>query len=303
MLVCYDRWYPEAWRVLALSGARIVLVPNASEGYVSEMFVPLIRVSAAQNQVFAIAANRAGVEVIGDRSTSYYGRSCIAGPRGELLAEAGDRTRTRSSARSWTRSRSTRPANASGSTAIAGRSSTGRSCARRGRRGRDRRSTRHAGRHTRREPPGRDLATLRCRRGRHGRPSGRPCLGGHRGPRAPREGRPFPRGPLPVARRVARLVGLGQPVRDARAHRASRRPRADGLDRGTRRTPGAAGRAPDRAVRARARDRARGWGCRSRPIAPRDPSRARRGALRVARHRGLPRSRHRASATSASTAS
>ena len=89
VLVCYDRWYPEAWRVLALSGARIVLVPNASEGYVSEMFVPLIRVSAAQNQVFAIAANRAGVEVIGDRSTSYYGRSCIAGPRGELLAEAG----------------------------------------------------------------------------------------------------------------------------------------------------------------------------------------------------------------------
>jgi N-carbamoylputrescine amidase len=89
LLICYDRWYPEAWRVLALGGASIVLVPNASEGYVSDMFVPLIRVSAAQNQVFAVAANRAGVERVGDRTTSYYGRSCIAGPRGELLAEAG----------------------------------------------------------------------------------------------------------------------------------------------------------------------------------------------------------------------
>jgi N-carbamoylputrescine amidase len=89
VLICYDRWYPEAWRVLALGGARIVLVPNASEGYVADMFIPLIRVSAAQNQVFAVAANRAGVERIGDASTNYYGRSCIAGPRGELLAEAG----------------------------------------------------------------------------------------------------------------------------------------------------------------------------------------------------------------------
>jgi N-carbamoylputrescine amidase len=88
ILVCYDRWYPEAWRVLALGGATIVFVPNASEGYVSEMFVALIRVSAAQNQVFAVAANRAGRESIGDVETSYYGQSCIAGPRGELLAQA-----------------------------------------------------------------------------------------------------------------------------------------------------------------------------------------------------------------------
>jgi N-carbamoylputrescine amidase len=94
MLICYDRWYPEAWRVLALGGARIILVPNASEGYVSDMFVPVISVSAAQNQVFALGANRAGVEQVRDRTTTFYGRSCIAGPRGEVLAEAGSEPAT-----------------------------------------------------------------------------------------------------------------------------------------------------------------------------------------------------------------
>lgn len=88
ILICYDRWYPEAWRVLALQGAVVVAVPNASEGYVSDMFQPLIRTSAAQNVLFAIGVNRAGVETFRGVDTRYYGRSCISGPRGDLLAEA-----------------------------------------------------------------------------------------------------------------------------------------------------------------------------------------------------------------------
>jgi beta-ureidopropionase len=90
VLICYDRWYPEAWRVLALAGARIIFVPNASAGYVSETFVPLIRVSAAQNVVFAVASNKAGAEQVAGITTTYYGSSCICGPRGEVLAEVGD---------------------------------------------------------------------------------------------------------------------------------------------------------------------------------------------------------------------
>jgi beta-ureidopropionase len=88
ILICYDRWFTEAWRVLALRGARIVFVPNASEGYVSDLFVPTVRVSAAQNIVYAVACNRAGLERVEGVETRYYGRSCIAGPRGDLLAEA-----------------------------------------------------------------------------------------------------------------------------------------------------------------------------------------------------------------------
>jgi predicted amidohydrolase len=89
LLICYDRWYPEAWRVLALQGAELVLVPNASEGYVHDMFVPLMRTSAAQNVLFAVGVNRAGTERIGTTETRYYGRTCIVGPRGAVLAESG----------------------------------------------------------------------------------------------------------------------------------------------------------------------------------------------------------------------
>ena len=90
MLICYDRWYPEAWRVLALQGAVAVFVTNASEGYVSDMFVPSMRTCAAQNVLFVVAVNRAGTERLRDVETRYYGRSCIIAPRGELLAEAGE---------------------------------------------------------------------------------------------------------------------------------------------------------------------------------------------------------------------
>jgi len=92
LLICYDRWYPEAWRVLALQGARIVCVMNASHGSVSELFVPSIRICAAQNLLFAVAVNRAGVEVLEGKETEYYGSSCIVDPVGALLAEAGRAT-------------------------------------------------------------------------------------------------------------------------------------------------------------------------------------------------------------------
>jgi predicted amidohydrolase len=88
VLICYDRWYPEAWRVLALQGAQVVCVPNASEGYVSDMFVPALRTCAAQNLVYAVGVNRAGVERVREVQTRYYGLSCVVGPRGEVLAQA-----------------------------------------------------------------------------------------------------------------------------------------------------------------------------------------------------------------------
>jgi N-carbamoylputrescine amidase len=52
------------------------------------MFQPLIRTSSAQNVLFGIGVNRAGVESFEGVDTRYYGRSCISGPRGDLLAEA-----------------------------------------------------------------------------------------------------------------------------------------------------------------------------------------------------------------------
>jgi predicted amidohydrolase len=87
ILVCLDRWFPEAWRVLALCGAEIVCVVNASQGDVDDLFVPSMRTCAAQNLVFAVAVNRVGTEEVAGRRVTYYGRTCIVGPAGDVLAE------------------------------------------------------------------------------------------------------------------------------------------------------------------------------------------------------------------------
>jgi predicted amidohydrolase len=87
LLICYDRWFPEAWRVLALQGARIICVPNASAG-VGEMFAPLVRTCAAQNVVFAVAVNRTGAETVDGITNRYFGSSCIVDPAGKVLAQA-----------------------------------------------------------------------------------------------------------------------------------------------------------------------------------------------------------------------
>jgi N-carbamoylputrescine amidase len=88
VLICYDRWFPEAWRVLALQGAEVVCVPNASLGDVSDLFLPSMRTCAAQNLVYVVATNRAGVEEVEGRKGRYYGLSCVVSPRGELLSAA-----------------------------------------------------------------------------------------------------------------------------------------------------------------------------------------------------------------------
>jgi predicted amidohydrolase len=90
VLICYDRWFPEAWRMLALQGAEVVCVPNASLGDVSDLFVPSMRTCAAQNLLYVVATNRAGEEEVEGRKARYYGLSCVVGPRGELLAAAGE---------------------------------------------------------------------------------------------------------------------------------------------------------------------------------------------------------------------
>lgn len=90
VLICYDRWFPEAWRALGLAGAEIICVANASSGRAAELFIPSIRTWAAQNVVFVVAANRWGYEVIEGVETHYYGSSCVASPTGQVLDGASD---------------------------------------------------------------------------------------------------------------------------------------------------------------------------------------------------------------------
>jgi N-carbamoylputrescine amidase len=93
--ICWDQWFPEAARAMALMGAEMILYPTAigSEPKrpdldTMEHWRMTMRGHAAANMMPVAAANRIGSETIGGQSQSYYGSSFIAGPDGLLLADA-----------------------------------------------------------------------------------------------------------------------------------------------------------------------------------------------------------------------
>lgn len=88
LLICYDRSFPEAWRTLALKGARLIFVPASSSGFRGELFADELKVAAAQHQVFVVAANKAGEEFLPGETgaITFYGKSRIINPLGEVIA-------------------------------------------------------------------------------------------------------------------------------------------------------------------------------------------------------------------------
>ena len=91
--ICWDQWYPECARVMALKGAELLFYPTAigSEPYddnldTSRMWRRAMQGHAVSNCMPVIAANRIGRE--GDQS--FYGHSFIADEWGDLLREFGD---------------------------------------------------------------------------------------------------------------------------------------------------------------------------------------------------------------------
>jgi deaminated glutathione amidase len=89
MTVCYDLRFPELFRILAVRGARILVVPSAfTLATTRDHWEPLVRARAIENQAFVIAANQVGEHDPGLRSG---GRSMIVDPWGVVLAAAPDR--------------------------------------------------------------------------------------------------------------------------------------------------------------------------------------------------------------------
>ncbi|MEQ1639625.1 MAG: N-carbamoylputrescine amidase [Novosphingobium sp.] len=92
--ICWDQWYPECARVMALLGAELLLYPTAigTEPYdaeldTSRMWRRAMQGHAVSNCVPVVAANRTGTED-GQR---FYGHSFIADEWGDLVAEYGDK--------------------------------------------------------------------------------------------------------------------------------------------------------------------------------------------------------------------
>jgi len=87
ILICYERWYPEAWRVLSLQGAEINFVANASAGFVSENAICLLKANAAMNAVYCVCVNKGGIEKVAEVEVDYYGLSAIIDPKGNVIAQ------------------------------------------------------------------------------------------------------------------------------------------------------------------------------------------------------------------------
>ena len=89
LTVCYDLRFPELYRILAVRGARILVVPSAfTLATTRDHWEALLRARAIENQAFVVAANQFGPHPPGQRSG---GRSMIVDPWGVVLAQAPDR--------------------------------------------------------------------------------------------------------------------------------------------------------------------------------------------------------------------
>ena len=103
VLVCWDQWYPEAARLMALRGAEILIYPTAigwestdsEEEKIRQLNAWIIsqRAHAVANGIPVISVNRVGLEPDPSGQTNgiqFWGNSFIAGPQGELLAQASN---------------------------------------------------------------------------------------------------------------------------------------------------------------------------------------------------------------------
>lgn len=100
--VCWDQWYPEGARMMALQGAELLIYPTAIGWESSDTdeekarqlgaWQTVQRGHAVANGLPVIAVNRCGWEEDPSGQTngiSFWGHSFVAGPQGEFLAEAG----------------------------------------------------------------------------------------------------------------------------------------------------------------------------------------------------------------------
>lgn len=103
VLVCWDQWYPEAARLMALGGAELLIYPTAigwessdtpdEQARQLEAWVTVQRGHAVANGLPVVTVNRVGLEPDPSGMTNgiqFWGNSFVAGPQGEFLYRASD---------------------------------------------------------------------------------------------------------------------------------------------------------------------------------------------------------------------
>ena len=92
--ICWDQWFPEAARIMALKGAEILFYPTAigdelmSKYDSSSAWQRVMQGHAAANIVPVVASNRIGSETVKDQTNGFYGKSFICDRTGNIISEA-----------------------------------------------------------------------------------------------------------------------------------------------------------------------------------------------------------------------
>lgn len=95
VLICWDEWFPEPSRIVALKGADIIFYPSAIGSEpdhpdldTSQTWMDAIKAHGIHNNLFTAAVNRVGTEKSHEGSMTFYGRSFVSNPWGEIISEA-----------------------------------------------------------------------------------------------------------------------------------------------------------------------------------------------------------------------
>ncbi|MBI3967554.1 MAG: acyltransferase, partial [Chloroflexi bacterium] len=89
ILICYDRHFPEAARVLGLGGADVIFVPTATSGMTKYLWDLELKAHAVANLYYVCGVNRVGVDE-GGSTRNHFGSSLIVDPKANVLAQASD---------------------------------------------------------------------------------------------------------------------------------------------------------------------------------------------------------------------
>lgn len=89
MVICFDRYFPEGPRLLALQGADLLLVPAVAAPGGRRWWELMYRAYAVQNMYYVAAVNKAGAEP-GGAPVAWYGNSLLVSPNGDVVVQAGE---------------------------------------------------------------------------------------------------------------------------------------------------------------------------------------------------------------------
>jgi len=121
VLVCWDQWYPEAARLMALAGAEILIYPTAigfdpadtpeEQDRQREAWITIQRAHAVANGIPVISVNRVGFEPDPSGATAgarFWGHTFVAGCQGEILVQGGEEEEVLTAVIDWERSEAVR---------------------------------------------------------------------------------------------------------------------------------------------------------------------------------------------------